>query len=119
MASMYVQTSGDFDRLDPVQRFEARQELFAFLERERDRFRELHLRLHLKMLNGTLGSNPLIQANARLATDRGAFHASEQGFGAEAAVKSAILALRYQVEKHHDIRLDTRLKAEGRKAVPA
>lgn len=117
MTSMYVQTSGDFDTLDPVDRLEARQELFTFLERERGRFRELHLHLRLKRLGSRLGTSPLLQCTVNLSTDRGKFNVVEEAFGTEAAVKSSLLALRYQLEKHHDILLESREKAEGRKAV--
>jgi len=119
MASMYVQTSGDFDQLDPVDRFETRQEVFGFLEREKDRFREMHLHLHLKRLRGNLGTSPLLRCTLNLITNRGKFHVTEEGFGTEAAVKSTLLALRYQVNKHRRLRIDERTKAEGRKAVPA
>ncbi len=119
MASMYVQTSGDFDQLDPVDRFETRQEIFSFLEREKGRFREMHLHLHLKRLHGSLGANPLLQCALNLVTDGGKFHVTEEGFGTEAAVRSAILTLRYQVGKYHELRMDARLKAAGRKAAEA
>ena len=119
MTSMYVQTSGDFDRLDPIDRFEARQELFSFLEREKSRFREMHLHLHLKRLHGMLGTNPLLQCTLHLVTNLGKFHVAEEGFGTEAAVKNALLSLRYQVGKFHEIRMDMRTKVEGRKAMPA
>ncbi len=119
MASMYVRTSGDFDKLDPIERFEARQELFAFLEREKGRYREMHLHLHLKRLRSMLGNNPLMQCNVNLVTNRGKFNVAEEAFGVDAAVKSALLALRYQLSKHREMQLDARERAEGRKAMVA
>ncbi|MBR9693390.1 hypothetical protein GOV07_05730 [Candidatus Woesearchaeota archaeon] len=119
MASMYVRTSGDFDKLDPVDRFEARQELFEFLEREKGRYRELHLHMHLKRLRSMLGNNPLLQVSLNLRTNKGSFHVMEEGFGLEAAVKSALLSLRYQVTKQREIMMDARTRVEGRKAFHA
>ena len=119
MASMYVRTSGDFDKLDPVDRFEARQELFDFLEREKGRYRELHLHMHLKRLRSMLGNNPLLQVSLNLRTNKGSFHVMEEGFGLEAAVKSALLSLRYQVTKQREIMMDARMRVEGRRAFHA
>lgn len=116
MASIYVWTSGDFDKLDPVDRFEARQELFQFLERE-TRFREMRMHLHLKRLHSMLGTNPLLQVNLTLQTDRGSFHVTEEGFGLEAALKSALLSLRYQVAKFHETRRGLRERVPGRRAI--
>ncbi len=119
MANMYLQTSGDFDRADPLLRLEARQDLFSFLERHRHGFREMRLHAHVKFLNAALGSNILVRCTLNLFTNDGKFHVVEEGFGLEAAIKSAILAMRYQVEKRLEVRLDSRAKVEGRKAVPA
>lgn len=119
MTSMYVQTSGDFDKLDPVDRFEARQELFSFLEREKNRFRELHLSLHIKRLHGMLGNSPLLQCSVSLTTEKGRFNALEEGFGTEASVRSSLLSLRYQLSKQHEMAMDARTRVEGRKAMEA
>jgi|GEM_PF-2090132 len=115
--NVYLQTSGDFDKLDPVFRLGAREELLAFLDRHRHQFREMGLHAYLKMLNASMGSNVLVRCSLNLFTNHGKFHVVEEGFGIEAAVKSALLALRYQVEKHVDMRIDSREKAEGRKAM--
>jgi hypothetical protein len=115
----YVQTSGDFDKLDPVARFEAQQELLAFLDRERPRLHNLHLHAHIKRLNAALGSNVLLRCTLNLAAGRLRFRVVEEGFGPEAAVKNAILALRYQVEKQLEIMIEQREKAEGRHAFMA
>ncbi len=117
MKNAYIQTSGDFDKLDPIVRSETRTELEAFLGRHRNSFRELALHAHLKRLNASLGSSWLLRCSLNLFTDKGKFHVIEEGFGADAAVKSALLALRYQVEKRIDIRIESREKAEGRRAL--
>lgn len=117
MKNVYLQMSGDFDKLDPVFRLGAREDLLAFLDRYKQQFRELGLHAHLKMLNASLGNNLLVRCSLNLFTNNGKFHVVEEGFGIEAAVKSALLALRYQVEKYTDKRIDSREKAEGRKAM--
>ena len=115
----YVQTSGDFDKLDPVMRFEAQQELLEFLERERGRLPNLHLHAHVKLLSAALGSNVLLRCTLTLNAAKSKFNVVEEGFGAEAAVKNAVLALRYQVEKYLDMRVDAREKVEGRRGIAA
>ncbi len=115
----YVQTSGDFDKLDPVMRFEAQQELLGFLERQRSRLPNLHLHAHVKRLSAALGSNILLRCTLTLNAGRSKFHVVEEGFGAEAAVKNAVLALRYQVEKYLDMRVEAREKMEGRRGLAA
>ena len=115
----YVQTSGDFDKLDPVARFEAQQELLSFLERERMRLRPLHLHCHVKRLNAPLGSNVLLRCALTLFAGKTRFHVVEEGFGAEAAVRNGVLALRYQVERYLEMRIEAREKAEGRRALAA
>lgn len=117
MTNIYLQTSGDFDKLDPVMRFESREELFAFLERHQNQFRELNLHAHLKLLNASLGNNLLVRSSLNLFTNQGRFHVVEEGFGVEAALKSALLALRYQMEKHLDILQSTRERVEGKKVI--
>jgi len=113
----YIQTSGDFDKLEPVMRFEAQQELLGFLERERDRFPDLYLHAHVKRLSASLGSNLLLRCSLTLRAGVNRFYVVEEGFGAEAAIRSALLALRYQVDKFLEMKIDTREKAEGRRGV--
>ncbi len=115
----YVQTSGDFDKLDPVMRFEAQQELLEFLERARSRLPNLHLHAHVKRLSAALGNNILLRCTLTLDAGRSKFNVVEEGFGAEAAVKNALLALRYQVEKFLDMKIEAREKVEGRRGVAA
>ncbi len=115
---MYLQTSGEFENLDPVERFETKQELLDFLKRE-SRLGELHLHAHLKRLKGTLGPNPLYRCSCHLITDKGRFHVAEEGFGADTAVKSALLTLKFRIEKHLEMLHDARTKIEGRRALAA
>ncbi len=114
-----VQMSGDFDRFDPVFRYETERELQAFLDNERYRFRERHIHIHVKRLNASLGTNVLVRCTLGFHTTSGRFNVTEEGFGLEAALKNALLALKYQVERHFDMRQDARQKAEGRKGVAA
>lgn len=116
MKSGYIQISGDFDRFDPLVRYETHQELSKFLEREHYRFNDYHLHAHIKQLNNSLGKNPLIRCTLGLHTNKGRFNVSEEAFGVEAAVKSGLMDLRYQVEKHFEKRIDNREKVTGRKA---
>lgn len=115
MDNLYVQMSGDFDKLEPMMRFEARQELFSFLERLQHNFRELSLQVRLKLLNASLGNNILVRCSFNLFTSNGRFHVVEEGFGLEAAMRSGLLALRYQVEKQIQIRMESHTKVEGRR----
>jgi hypothetical protein len=117
MGERYVEMSGDFDKLDPIIRDEARQELSQFLERHQQHFNMLNLRVHMKRLNASLGNNILVRCSFNLFTSHGRFHVVEEGFGAEAAIKSGLLAMRYQVEKHVQIRMESREKVEGRRAM--
>lgn len=119
MANIYLQMAGDFDKLEPMLRLETRQELEGFLQRHQTNFRELRLQAHIKTLSASLGRNILVRCSLNLFTTNGRFHAVEEGFGVEAAIKSALLALRYQVEKHLEIRMESRAKVEGRKALAA
>lgn len=115
----HVQMSGDFDQLDPSSRFEVQGELLDFVDREQARFRNVFLNAHLKRLHASLGSKPLLECALQLTTDVGRFNAVEEGFGGEAAIKSALLALRYQVDKRLDVLAENRVKVEGRKALGA
>ncbi len=117
MASLSIQTSGDFDLLDPVAKYDAREELHSFLKRHQHGFKEMNLHAHLKQLNGALGNNPLFSCSLNLFTDDGRFHAVEEGYGLDAALRRALLNLRYQIEKHLDFRRDQKVKAEGRRAL--
>jgi len=112
-----VQISGDFDKLDPLIRYEAEQELQQFLARESRRFKDYHLHAHLKRLTGSMQHNPLIECTLGLHSTSGRWNVSEEGFGAEAAIGNALMALRYQIEKHFEMRQEVREKAEGRKAM--
>lgn len=116
MTYLYVQTSGDFDLLEPATRFQVHEELFSLLRRNRIKFREQHLNAHLKRESGSLGSKPLMRVKLNLFTDQGKYHVEEEGFGPDAALRNAMLTLRYQIERDLEIKQDHRVP--GRKALP-
>lgn len=112
----YIQTSGDFDRLDPVERYEAQEELLEFLERERLRAHNLHLHAHLRKLNAALGGNMLLRCTLYLTSGKLRFRVVDEGFGARAAIANSLTALKYQVDKQLDMIIDAREKVDGRRA---
>lgn len=114
MANVYIQTSGYFDKLDPLIRYEAREEFFSLLKRHTHQFRELILNAHLKRLRSALGSQPLLTVNINLFTEQGKFHVEEEGYGAQAAIRNAVIALRYQIERFVEMQADLKTKAPSR-----
>jgi hypothetical protein len=115
MTSMSLRMTTDIE-LQRHRRQELRGSLLSFLERETNLFRDLHLQFRLKRLKGR-AQKKLIQCTLNLFTERGRFHAAEESFELDAAVRNALSTLRHQIERNIAQRRDSWEKSEGRRAL--
>jgi hypothetical protein len=98
VAGLHLETDGVFERLDPVARYEVREEFISFLRREQQRFRNLDLHATLRQLNTVMGSKALVRCCVDLFTTKGQLSVCGEGFGVDAAVRNVLQSLQYSLE---------------------